>query len=209
MLEEGLLVARIDDAAAVDERDLIGDLLHILGVVRGKEDGATLVAQYVHQFDEHLVARDGVEAGGGFIEQQQPRPAREHQQQRRLRALAMGEVPDLLLGAQVEALQQGLSVRCVPARIDGSDEPHVPAERSEAVEAHVLGDVADLPLCGHLLLGHRAPEHAHLSAVLVDQRHQDPDEGRLAGAVRADQTHDLSAWQRQAHIVERKEAIRL
>ena len=38
--EEALLVARIHQLAAVDEGDLVTDALHVLGVVRGEQDGA-------------------------------------------------------------------------------------------------------------------------------------------------------------------------
>ena len=79
---------------------------------------------------------------------------------------------DALLGAQMEALQQRLRVRLVPARIDRLHEAHVPGERRAAEQAHVVGDEADVPLRARLLCRHRVPEHADLARVLLDQGHQ-------------------------------------
>ena len=87
----GLLVHGVDDAAAVDEGDLIGDLLHVLRVVRREQDAAAFVGHHAGQFAQNLVARDRVEAGGRFVQHQQLGPAGQNQQQGRFDALAVRE----------------------------------------------------------------------------------------------------------------------
>ena len=68
-IEKGFLVAGVDDPAAIDEGDLIGDLLDVLRVVRREENRAALVAHDVHQLGEDLVPRDRIEAGGRLVEE--------------------------------------------------------------------------------------------------------------------------------------------
>ena len=79
--EEVFLVAAVDQAAAIDEGDAIGNALHVHGVVRGEQDRAVFVAQHVHELAEHFVAGDGVEARSGLVEYQQARAAGEGEQQ--------------------------------------------------------------------------------------------------------------------------------
>ena len=88
-VEEHFLVVRVDDPAAIDERDLVGDLLDVERVVRREQDRAIVVLQDLHELRERLVTRDGVEARRRLVEHEQPRPAREHEQQRRLGPLAV------------------------------------------------------------------------------------------------------------------------
>ena len=88
-IEERFLVARVDDPSAVDERDVVGDLLDVLRVVRREQNRAALVADDVHQLGEDFVPGDRIEAGGRLVEQQQARTPREDEQQRRLDALAV------------------------------------------------------------------------------------------------------------------------
>ena len=74
---------------------------------------------------------------------------------------------------------------------------------------HVVGDVADIPLRAGLLVRQRVPEHADLARVLLNHGHEQPDRRRLAGAVRADEAHDLAALEAQRHVVEREELVAL
>ena len=80
-IEVGLLVHRVDDAAAIDERDLVGDLFDVLRVVRRKENAAAFVGHDGGQLAQDLVTRDRIEAGCRFVENQQSRTSRQHQKQ--------------------------------------------------------------------------------------------------------------------------------
>jgi hypothetical protein len=57
-----------EEAAAIDDADPVGDLLHFGKVMRGEEDGAAAGGKVVHEEAEELVGDDGIEAGGGFVE---------------------------------------------------------------------------------------------------------------------------------------------
>ena len=98
-VEEHFFVVRVDDPAAIDERDLVGDLLDVERVVRREQDRAFVVLEDLHELRERLVPRDGVEARRRLVEDQQSRPAREHEQERRLGALAVRQAFHVLLGA--------------------------------------------------------------------------------------------------------------
>ena len=150
-VEERFLVVRVDDAAAIDEGDLVGNLLHIEGVVRGEEDGAVLVSEYCHQFLQDLMTGYGIKAGGGLVEDQEAGATRESEKERCLDPLPMRQPLNFLVRLEVEAPKQLVGIGLVPARIDGAEEVHVPGEGCRAVEAHVFGDEADVELGGRLL----------------------------------------------------------
>ena len=105
-VEEILLLVEGDDAAAIDEGDAVGDLLDVEGVVGGEEDGAALVGEDGHELGENFAAGDGIEAGGGLVENEQTRLVGEREQERGFDALAVGEALDLLLRLEVEAAQR-------------------------------------------------------------------------------------------------------
>src|SRR3954469_19963956 len=97
----------------------------------------------------------------------------------------------------------------IPMRMHGSDELHVPRKRRAGIEPHVLRHVTDVALRDRLLARHRPAEHADLAVVVMHERHQDPNRGRLAGAVRPDEAQYLSGLELEANVAEAEEAIRL
>src|SRR5690606_26320864 len=102
-VKEDVLVAQVDDTAAIDERDPIGDLLDVLRVVRREENAAALVLEHGRELGEDLVTGDGIETGRRLVEHEQPRAAREREQQQYLDALAMRQPLYPLRRMQVEA----------------------------------------------------------------------------------------------------------
>jgi len=151
-----------------------------------------LVGEDGHELGKNFAASDGIEAGGGLIEDEQARLTGEREQKSSLDALAMGEAFDFLLGLEVEAADQGVGVGLVPLRIDGGNEIHVPGEGGCAVETHVLRDVADVELGRGLLGGHGVAKDLNGTAVLTDQTHEDANSGGLPRSVGADEAEDLS-----------------
>ena len=59
-----------DDPPAVDDRELGGQPVGLLEVVRGEQDRHALLAGEALDLRPHLGARLGVEAGGGLVEEQ-------------------------------------------------------------------------------------------------------------------------------------------
>src|ERR1700681_65318 len=119
----------------------------------------------------------------------------------------MGDLLELLFRLQVEPLQQALRVVLIPARINRANEIHVPGERRRAVEAHVLGDEADVAFRFGLLRRHFAAEDVRGAAVLMHEPHQDAERRGLAGAVGADEAHDAARGELEVDVVEREVGI--
>ena len=61
-----------DDPAAVDDADVVGELVGLLQVLGGEEDGGALVVERPHLLPDRLAA-DRVEAGGRLVEEEHPR----------------------------------------------------------------------------------------------------------------------------------------
>lgn len=66
-----------------------------------------------------------------------------------------------------------MRVAGVPLFVNRLHELHVPAQRYRVVEPHVVRSEADVPFRRHLLLRHPVAEHAHLTAILMNESHQD------------------------------------
>jgi len=150
-------------------------------VVGRKQDAPAFVGHDRRQFLQDLVARHGIEPGRRLVEHQQAGTPRQHQQQRRLDSLAVRQPFNRLHRPQTEPLQEELRIRRVPVRIDGPDEIHVPGERHPFVQPHIFRREPDIPLGGDLFGGHAASQHAHFTAILLHQPHQDAYGGGLAG----------------------------
>ncbi len=190
----------------VHDRDPVAELVRLLHVVRGEEDGLSLGVQLV----EDLPQRDAalrVETGGGLVEEEDGgsvhHRARDHQplrhaprQLEHLRRGAIGE-PELLEQAGRFRLR-------VPGAHpeEASVEVEVLLHAERPVERVRLGNDPD-----RLLRQRRVRDHvdaAHDGAAFGRDHHrgEHPDGGRLAGAVRTQQAEDLAAAQRQVEIVD-------
>ena len=148
-----------------------------------------------------------VQAGGGLVEQQQPRRVQQGLGDEQALLEAERERLDERVGAigEPRARERALHGRA-PAR---STQPErVREELEELAYAHVLVEA------GHV--GHVADERAHPARgadhveavdgrrprVRVHERRQDLDERRLAGAVRPHQPHQLAALDGEREAVE-------
>ena len=96
--------------ATVDKRNLVGDLLDVLRVMRRKQHAAAFVAHHVGELSKDLVPRYRIEPCCRLVQHEQLWLARQHKQQRCLDALTVREAFDLLLRPESEALQQQLSI---------------------------------------------------------------------------------------------------
>src|SRR5207247_10913818 len=85
--------------------------------------------------------------------------------------------------------------------VDGGEERDVLVRREVGVEGGLLGHVADAGQ--HSEVGRPPPEHGHGPTIRDDQSDQGPDQRRLAGPVRAEQSVDLAAADAKRGAVER------
>src|ERR1700761_3736595 len=127
-IKKRLFFIRIDDSSLVDEGDLVGNLLHVLGMVRREKNRPLLVRQRGHQLSEYFSPGDGIKAGGGFIENEETRTARKGQQQRCSHALSVREPLNLLLCLEIEAAKKLFCVELIPLWINRANKLHVPPQ---------------------------------------------------------------------------------
>ncbi len=198
--------APCDGATMVDHEDPVGEAVGLLQVLGGEEGRHPLVDQLVDQVP-HRQAAAGVEAGGGLVEEQDHRAGDEAHRDVEPASHAAREARHHPVGgvAQLEALEQlarpgaGLAVR------------H-PEEAPDQLE--VLG--GGEPLVHRRVLAREADARADASGVGVDvdavdrgaaavcseERGEDPDGRRLAGAVRPEDAEHRTALDRQVERVE-------
>jgi len=96
-------------------------------------------------------------------------------------------------------LPLGVPADPVQARL----EAQVLAAAEVAVEQRLVAEVADPAAQPPGLAGQRAAEHSHLAPARPQQRGEDPQQGRLAGAVGAEDQQRLAAAELQPDAVQR------
>ena len=131
---------------------------------------------------EHRAA-DGepLDHAGGEVANQLAGPARHPH--------PVEELGDPVLGLALEPVQAGLE-----AQVLGAGEV--------AVAERLVAEVADPPPRLPGLAGQRAPEHRDLAGGGAKQGRQDPQQGRLAGAVRAQHGEGLALGQLEGEVAQ-------
>ena len=89
-------------AAAIDDRDVVGNLLDLGDLVRGEEHGHLLAGHVGDQRLQDLLGHRRIESRGRLVEDEQFGAAAQRQQQRELGAHAARERLDLPVGGQLE-----------------------------------------------------------------------------------------------------------
>jgi hypothetical protein len=100
-----------DDAAVIDDGDLVAQALRLFHVVGGQQDGLAACAHGLDQRPE-VASGLGVEAGGGFVEKDQVRVVDQRDGQQQALALAAGELArvaleDLATGCTAGSARRG------------------------------------------------------------------------------------------------------
>ena len=196
-----------DDQPAGDDPDAVGELVGLLQVLGGEEDGRALAVQLLDLLPDRLAA-DRVEAGGRLVEEEHPRLV----DQRR------GEVEPAPHPARVGADPPVGRARPGPTRSSSASACGSPSPRgspwrvawrrissrpvisgSSAASCSAtpieLADVARL--ADDVVAG-----DAGAAAGRAQQRRQHPHRGRLAGPVRAEEGVDLALGDLQVNAVD-------
>ena len=178
------------DVAVGDAPEGFADQADQVAVVRDQHDRAGEVGQRLGQRLAHVQ----VEVVGGFVEQQHVRFAVGDQGQGQARALAAGKAIDVFEGAVTDEVPAAQEVAQLLFAGVGRDFLQVPQRALAFVQAldGVLGEVAD---------AHVGVRHAFAA-----QQRQFTDQGfhqgRLAGAVGAEQADAVAGLQAETDVVQ-------
>ena len=201
-----------DDLPAVDDRELRGQLVGLLEVVRREQDRHLLLLRQPADLAPHLGARLGIEARRRLVEEQHgglvQQPERDVELARHAARVGLGrpvggrgqaEVLEQLVHAPLEALARDV--------VDLALQDEVLASRGGGVEAGLLPDDADRAPHARGVGQHVDARHARLAGVGPAERREDLDRRRLAGAVRAEQREDRARRGAEREPVERPHAL--
>jgi hypothetical protein len=141
---------------------------------------------------QELAAGGGVEAAGGFVEDQKLGPMAQGEHQGDLPLLAFAQALDAVARRESETVEKIVLHRAVPFGKERTVQRDKLGNGHAAGEHLILGDVADALLHGYGIVGGREAEHAHAPFLRVQHAHRDSKQSGLAGAVAAHQADDFS-----------------
>ena len=195
-----------DQPAVVEQRDPVGEVVGLLQVLRGEEDGDAAGHEVTDDLP-HAAAAARIEAGGRLVEEDDARPADQRHRQVEPAPHAAGVRHGQLPGGvdQVELIEQLRDPPAARRAVEVAQVGHQgqvflageqPVHRGElAGDADRVPDRVRLPR--HVVAG-----DADLAAVGADQRRHDVYGGRLAGAVGTEQCEGRSLGNGQVDAVE-------
>ncbi len=203
------------DLAEADDGDAVGDLAHLAQLVGDEDDRGARLLELAH--DAHqLVGLLRGEHGGRLVEDEHPRVARERLDDLDALLHADREVLDERVGVDVESEARGDLADALARGVQVEDAAGL---GGLVAEHDVLGDGEDGDQ--HEVLMHHADAGAHRVAgaleVLDDvvqeddavvcavQPVQNVHQGRLAGAVLAEEAVDLPGFHHEIDVVVRDE----
>ena len=156
----------------------------------------------LHQALEELAPGQRVEARHRLVEDEELGPLGDRDRQRQLGALASRERPGALLGVEVEVLEPPLCHGGVPLRVHVRAEGEMVVHCQAGVGRRVLGDEAHACQLGRVV-ARRVPEDFDPPCRRGEEADGEVQQGRLAGAVRADQADDVAGGDVEVALVQR------
>lgn len=184
--------AACDDASVVDHADVVGEVVRLLQILRGQQQGRTAGDQLLDDLPE-LLAVARVEPGRRLVHEHD----RRRHDERRRQVEAAAHASGVRLGGavrrvgQIEPVEQlarpGLR-RASAHLVELADHAQVLAAGQIFVHGGELAGEPDR--APHLvgMLQDVDPRHEGAAAVRPEQRRQDPDGSRLAGSVGAEES---------------------
>ena len=134
-----------DEPALLDDRDSVGQALHLVELVRGPEHGPALCCHLAHQPGE-LAAHQRIQARGRLVEHEQVRPAHEGQDQADLLPVARGQLPGGAVEHGVEPLGERVGEREIPQAPGPGVPGDVLAPGHPRIQREFPGQVAGPPV---------------------------------------------------------------
>ena len=198
------------DPAVGDVHDPVHDAEQRVHVVRGEQHGDLLLAGQPAEHRDDLLLAPEVEVGQRLVEQQQLGPGDQGVRDQHPLLLAAGELAHPRVGVPGRAHVAQRRLDHLPALPRREREPEpvpVDAERHDVpgpqrhvrVDDELLRHVAD---GGLVLAVHRLAVDEHPAARRLEQAEDDPEQGGLARAVRADDPGELALAERERHVAE-------
>ena len=194
---------RQDVLGAIDQRDVVAQLLHRVHVVRREEDGSPLTSQ-LKDLPLQQIGIDGVEPAERLIEYQQRRPMQHRHDELHLLRHPLTELLHALTppGLDVELLKPAfqLSRRLAAAHpLEAGQKNGLIAHPHLLVEAALLWEVANAAHIGSL---QRTPTQQDAPRIGLKDLINQANQRGLTSPIRAKQTIDATLRHRQAHIVQ-------
>ena len=191
------------DAALVEDDHAVAHPLHLADEVRVEQDGDPALLELEQQVPD-VGAADRVERARRLVEHHELRTRHQRHGQAEALLHALGEPAHAVARPRGQA-DRAQALAAVLGRHVRAGEPDVQGEHLGGGEprlvAEQLGEVAD-PRPGARIA--RGPaQQQDLAGVGADQAEQHLDDARLAGAVRAEQPHDLTAVDGEGDTVDR------
>ena len=182
-----------DDAALVDDGDAVAEALGFFDVVGGEDDRALLVAEFENEL-VNFQADLGIEAGGGFVEEDQLGIVDHGHGEGEALLLAAGKrtVDSVAFFGKLKALEQSVG-------IDG----FLIKRREEAhgfVEFDLVGKVGCLEADADAFFeragvgGGVKAEHANIARSALTEAFEDFNGGCFAGSVGAEKSEDFAVF---------------
>ena len=198
-----------DDAALVQDRDVVGQLIGLIEILRREEHGRPAVGQLADR-PPHLVASLRVEPAGGLVQEDDCRTADQAHGDVEAAAHPTGigrhaAICRLLQPEPPQQVRGGLAGIGDVAQV--ADQPQVLAPRQPVVDGGELPRQADL--LAHLVRsrGDVVPGHRGRAAVGPDEGGQDVDRRCLAGAVTAQQGEDRPLLNAEADVFQNGDVL--
>ena len=184
---------------------VVADAFELGHHVRREDDRQAVLGHRGHEGRHELVTGQRVEPRHRFVEHHQVGPFGERSDQRDLGVLAARQLADLAAEGNIELGHAPSRPDVVPASVEVAGETQRVVDREAGVERRVLRHEPDA-LQGGRRPGRQAVEHGDAARCGGDQADREVQQGRLAGAVRADQRDDVAGGHSQATVAQRPRA---
>jgi hypothetical protein len=194
------------EAAGVHDADAGAEGLDFLHVVAGVDDGETVGVEAADSFED-VVARLGVDADGGLVEEEEAGAVDEGGAEVQPALHAAGEDGGAVVGAVLEGdggedLVDAEGQVAAADAVDFAEKPEIFAGGEVSVDGEVLGDDADEAAGVAVGRVEGFAEEADAARVGGEESGDDRKERGLAGSVGAEEAEHLAGVDREGDAVE-------
>jgi len=180
--------------AAIDHADTVGDLFRLLDIMRCQDDGDALGAQFGNHIP-HVAAQSHIDAGGGFVKEQNLRLVRQRLGNQHAPFHAAGKLPQhiVLLAPERQGFQNTLDqLRVLLLPVQAAREADGVPNGLELVGRQLLRHEADQGAGLAKILHHVMPADKHRPLARIDETADDGDQRGLSGAIRPEKGKDFA-----------------